>query len=115
MISIIVVAAIVAFFLVKRKSKKSSSDLEKLGNQSSTRLPSTEVHGMHMHLAYDFFLKEKSYIQFKEILIFFTTRSSLLYVARIYHVHSIFHFYAIRFELHNWLYFQKYSIGCSYT
>ncbi|KAJ1390778.1 Protein kinase domain [Sesbania bispinosa] len=43
-ISIIVVGAIVAFFLVKRKSKKSSSDLEKLGNQSFAPLPSNEVH-----------------------------------------------------------------------
>jgi len=47
-ISIIVVGAIVAFFLVKRKSKKSSSDLEKLGNQSTVPLPSNEVHGMHL-------------------------------------------------------------------
>ncbi|GAU46979.1 hypothetical protein TSUD_190160 [Trifolium subterraneum] len=43
-ISIIFVGAIIAFFLVKRKSKKSSSDLEKLGNQSTGPLPSNEVH-----------------------------------------------------------------------
>lgn len=42
-ISVIVVGAIVAFFLVKRKSKKSSSDLEKLDNQSFATLPSNEV------------------------------------------------------------------------
>ncbi|KAK2419464.1 STRUBBELIG-receptor family [Trifolium repens] len=43
-ISIIVAGAIVAFFLLKRISKKSSSDLEKLGNQSTAPLPSNEVH-----------------------------------------------------------------------
>ncbi|KAK7397493.1 hypothetical protein VNO78_18668 [Psophocarpus tetragonolobus] len=43
-ISVIVVGAVVAFFLVKRKVKKSSSDLEKLDNQSFAPLPSDEVH-----------------------------------------------------------------------
>ncbi|WVZ18101.1 hypothetical protein V8G54_005423 [Vigna mungo] len=43
-VSVIVVGAIVAFFLVKRKSKKTSSDLEKLDNQSFAPLPSNGVH-----------------------------------------------------------------------
>lgn len=51
-VSVIVVGAIVAFFLVKRKSKKTSSDLEKLDNQSFAPLPSNGVHGLH--LAYYF-------------------------------------------------------------
>ncbi|XP_027904259.1 protein STRUBBELIG-RECEPTOR FAMILY 7-like [Vigna unguiculata] len=43
-VSVIVVGAIVVFFLAKRKSKKTSSDLEKLDNQSFAPLPSNGVH-----------------------------------------------------------------------
>ncbi|ESW11047.1 hypothetical protein PHAVU_009G260900 [Phaseolus vulgaris] len=43
-ISVIVVGAIVAFFLARRKSKKTSSDLEKLDDQSFAPLPSNGVH-----------------------------------------------------------------------
>ncbi|XP_052731935.1 protein STRUBBELIG-RECEPTOR FAMILY 7 isoform X2 [Vigna angularis] len=43
-VSVIVVGVIVAFFLVKRKSKKTSSDLEKLDDQSFAPLPSNGVH-----------------------------------------------------------------------
>ncbi|XP_039009225.1 protein STRUBBELIG-RECEPTOR FAMILY 6-like isoform X2 [Hibiscus syriacus] len=43
-ISILVVGAIVAFFLVKRRSRRSTSDIEKLDNQSLAPLASNEVH-----------------------------------------------------------------------
>ncbi|KAE8719967.1 Protein STRUBBELIG-RECEPTOR FAMILY 6 [Hibiscus syriacus] len=43
-ISILIVGAIVAFFLVKRRSRRSSSDIEKLDNQSLAPLASNEVH-----------------------------------------------------------------------
>ncbi|KAE8659595.1 Protein STRUBBELIG-RECEPTOR FAMILY 7 [Hibiscus syriacus] len=42
-ISILIVSAILAFFLVKRRSRRSSSDIEKLDNQSFAPLASKEV------------------------------------------------------------------------
>jgi len=98
-ISVIVVGAIVAFFLVKRKSKKSSSDLEKLGNQSTIPLPSNEVPGMH--LAYNL---QTFFIIFHDEVILIPCCS----------VRAFSIFCSIRFSLHKLVIFSEttYSIDC---